>query len=251
MASDQKSDMCMMFVLKGNPVSAECALDKFPDDDLMTEFEPATYEDYSNFFEVSSFDFGISVEDDEAAKGAQTAHSPLSTQATKNTGPSKGSFASWRSATQDQLKDLDYPVKVDDFNFTRLIDAASPVFFQKCCEAASFDKVILVKRISTGATGGGSSLLDLQVNIGPLQLSIGGASGGSRPPQAYLRIEFTEVLITKINWTDGDAMQESCTFICKNFKIKYKQQKDDGTLSGVVSPAEWDQTKNARRKANP
>ena len=224
----------------------------------MDGFEPASYDDYSNFFEVTKFDFDLSVTDSDSSTGAAGRNAPANpnsaAQTAKPAKKNKMDFMSWRSAKQADIDagKIDYPLEVNPFTFSRVIDAASPVFFEQCCNTKTFEKAALVKRVSVGATGGGRSLFDAQIDLGPLHLSIGGTSAGSRPPLGFLRIDFTDVLITGISWDDGDCITESVTFICKNFKIQYKQQNSDGTLSGVVSPAEWDQVKDRRRNtANP
>ncbi len=251
MADQGKADMVMKFMQKGgNPVSAECALDKDPNDPFMKDFHPASYQDYSDFFEISSFDFGVEVKDDDTAVGAMSKNAQSGQGApAKAAAPSKvkGGFVSWRSATNEQLKDLDYPIEFDTFSFKRLIDAASPIFFQACCGTTTFASATLVKRVSIGMLGGGGNFLNAQVKVGPLNLSLTGSSGINRPPQGFLRIDFTNVLIIGIDWDDGDVLNETCKFICQGFKLQYRQQNDDGSLKTAVAPAEWDYKKDARR----
>ncbi len=250
MADQSKADMVMKFIQKGGtPVSAECALDKDPNDPFMKDFHPAPYQDYSDFFEIQSFDFGMEVKDDDTAVGALTKNSQGQGPPSKGGTPAKakGGFVSWRSAKTDELKNLDYPIEFDTFSFKRLIDAASPIFFEACCGTKTFDSATLVKRVSIGMLGGGGNFLNAQVNLGPLHLSLTGSSGINRPPQGFLRIDFTNVLIIGIDWDDGDVLNETCKFICQGFKLQYRQQNDDGSLKTAVAPAEWDYKKDARR----
>jgi len=66
-----------------------------------------------------------------------------------------------------------------------------------------------------------------------------GGAGAGKPAQAFLRIDFYEVLVTHLDWDDGDLLNESCTFICrKGFKIQYRRQSADGSLLEPVS-IEW------------
>src|SRR4051794_26271953 len=96
-------------------------------------------------------------------------------------GPKTGSvgtqdFARLRSATTlQQARELakHYPFEFGTLSFERLIDRASPVFFQACCSSTKFNKAVLVKRISQG-----------------------GIANQSWRTLAYLRLEFTDVLIT-------------------------------------------------------
>src|SRR5258707_766306 len=64
MADQNATDLMMKFVLKGKPVWAECALEIAPDDKLMDDFSRNKgYDDYAEFFEVTGFDFGISLKE--------------------------------------------------------------------------------------------------------------------------------------------------------------------------------------------
>ena len=203
------TDLVMKFVLNQQPVWAECALDIAPNDTLMKDFLKNTnYDNYSNFFEVTNFDFSIALkESDESnnvisqqARNHQTQHPKLG---------ANNAFARWRSATNAEYKSIYYPLEFDQFNFKRVIDSASPIFFQCCCESRTFDSAVLVKRVAQGDLGG------------PKNQSI-----------AFLRIDFTKVLITGINWDDGDLVTESCEFICQGMKVTYRRQKEDGTVAG-------------------
>jgi type VI protein secretion system component Hcp len=201
--SDSKFDLLMKFVLNGKPVYGECtlAIDK-TDSLIKDDFLPARHGTDANFFEIADFNMGLSLK--ESDDGAINSAS--------------GPFARWRSATKDEYK----------FSFQRIIDRASPIFFQSCCNSATFDSAALVRRVSQG------DLLD-----------------GRRPAVAYLRIDFTKVLITGIDWTDGDVVKESCEFICQGMTITQLRQSADGTVAtgaGNQSKAYWPNPKNDRTK---
>jgi type VI protein secretion system component Hcp len=215
-----KTDLVMRFVLEGQPVWAECVLDVWKHDDLMKDFKSADYDSYSNFFEIKTFDFSIALKEDDESTNVigQQAKTPASTA--KPAAGAGGAFTHWRSATNSEYKKIHYPLEFDKFSFSRVIDSASPVFFQSCCKSQTFDRAVLVKRMSQGSNDG---------------------SGATRPTVGYLRIDFTEVLITGIDWDDGDMVEEKCEFICRGMTLTYRKQKDDGTVdasSGKV-PAVW------------
>lgn len=204
-----KTDLVMQFVLDGQPVWAECALDIAPGDTLMSDFKSADYDNYSSFFEASNFSMSLSVKENDESSNGLSQHVRQPAQQTKS--PVTGPFSRWRSATTPQeAKALasKYPVEFDTFTFERVIDRASPIFFQSCCTSTTFDSAVLVKRMSQGDQG-----------------------GGSRPTVGYLRIDFTKVLITGIHWDDGDVVKETCEFICRSMKLKYRKQKADGTIA--------------------
>jgi type VI protein secretion system component Hcp len=205
-----KTDQIMQFVLHSKPVAAECSLDVDAGDPLMTEFAKHTgYHDHSNFFEVGNFQMGLSLKEDDQGSGALSQKTDKSAQQAKD--PAAGQFARWRSATDDEAKTILYPLEFDKFSFNRTIDAASPVFFSCCCSSTTFDKAVLVKRLSQGHHG-----------------------GVARPAVGFLRIEFVKVLITGINWNDGEVVTEQCEFICQELKIRYRQRKADGSVSAEI-----------------
>ena len=223
MADQQKSDLVMKFLTKENtPVYAECALGKDKNDAFLTDFNPQTYDSYSDFFEVSKFGFGFEVKDEDDSKSKLSGDKDKGTKYSKKakSGLVQGEFASWRSATDAQAPNVTYPLELDSFRFERLIDAASPVFFKHCCDSKSFLSATLVKRVSTG---------------------------GDHGPVGFLRIDFKDVLITSLSWDDGDMTTEKCEFICRDFWLRYKQQKADGSL-GPMAEAKWNYIKDAISK---
>jgi type VI protein secretion system component Hcp len=224
---DSKSDIVMMFVdNSGTAVLAESTLDVLKGDPFMAaaligsttmpRFEAITdYNDYSNFFEVKSFNFNIKL-------------NPRDDSQSKLSGASKSGgahvvadqFSRWRSASNDEVKNIPLPVDFDNFTFTRVIDGASPRFFDACCNQLSFQGAALVKRV---AVGGASSTA--------VQRSVG-----------FLRFDFRDVMLTSVDWDDGDLVTESCTFICKAMRVRYRQQGASGEFkdqaaSGARKPA--------------
>jgi type VI protein secretion system component Hcp len=203
-----KTDLVMKFVLEGQPVWAECALEVAADDTLMRDFLKNTgYDNYSNFFETSSFEMSLSLVGDDQSTNALSHQMRQPTH--QNNTPAPQPFARWRSATARELREgIPYPLDFDKFSFERVIDSASPIFFQACCTSQTFDSAVLVKRLAQG-----------------------GVAGGGQPSAAYLRIDFTKVLITGINWDDGDVVKEKCEFICQGMKITYRRQNQDGSVA--------------------
>lgn len=218
MPDQPKSDIVMMFKLDGGqPVYAECALDLNPSDRWMTEFKPQTYERYSNFFEVSKFHFGFEVKDEDKSRTKLQSGDIGGAMGKTRFGRVEGEFASWRSMNDEDLPNARYPLEFESFTFERVIDAASMVFFEHCCNSTTFPSATLIKRVSVG---------------------------GNEAPMSYLKMEFKDVLITGLSWDDGDMTTEKCEFICRNFALSYRQQRPDGSFGARV-PAEWDHIKNA------
>jgi type VI protein secretion system component Hcp len=198
------TDLVMKFVLNGQPVLAECMLEVAPPrvDPLMEGFTHSTDYRTSTFFEIADFDFGMALKEDEATdKGFGDTY-----RMRDGAGQAiVGAFSRWRSALRTEIRSIKYPVELDKFSFSRNIDRASPVFFEKCCTSTTFDSATLVKRISQG--------------------------GEDRPSVGYLRIDFTSVLITGLSWDDGEMVKEKCEFISKKMTIKYRRQQADGSIT--------------------
>jgi hypothetical protein len=50
----------------------------------------------------------------------------------------------------------------------------------------------------------------------------------------YLRIDFYDVLIVEVEWSDDDEVTENCKFICRKVLVQYLPQLPSGSLGGVV-----------------
>jgi type VI protein secretion system component Hcp len=203
-----KTDLAMKFVLDGQPVWAECTLAVAPKDTLMSDFMKNTgYDNYSNFFETSSFEMSLALVGEDQSTTA--IHNSVRKPASANSSAPSQPFARWRTASNDEIRrGIPYPLEFDKFSFERTIDRASPIFFQSCCTSKTFDSATLVKRLAQG-----------------------GVATGDQASSAYLRIDFFKVLITGINWDDGDVVKEKCEFICQEMKIKYRRQNQDGSIA--------------------
>jgi type VI protein secretion system component Hcp len=217
-----KTDLVMKFILEGREVNGECALQVDEKDILMKGFRGADYDWYSNFFEITNFDMSMSLKESDEGTSTLSHHAPA--QQPKN-GTAHGQFARWRSASWDETKRISYPLEFDKFSFERVIDSASPIFFESCCKSKTFDSAALVKRLSQGGLE-------------------------SKPSVGYLRIDFTKVLITGISWEDGDLVKEKCDFICQGVTVTYRQQRWSGDIVGGPAAIVWPNPDNPNRTLN-
>ena len=217
-----KTDLVMKFIQQGGQeVNGECALQVDADDPLMNDFRGADYDWYSNFFEITNFGMTMSLQDSDEGTSALSRHAPSNQPKAATT---QGQFARWRSATWDEAKRIhNYPLEVGSCFFERILDSASPIFFQSCCKSESYDGAVLVKRLS-------------QSEIKP---SIG-----------YLRIEFTKVVITGISWEDGDLVKEKCDFTCQGIKVLYRKQLWKGDIAGGPISMVWPNPNDPNRTLN-
>ena len=220
--AETKGDLLMKFVqTSGEAVKAEGSSVLKKDDKLLFDFWPG------KFFEIEEFGIGLNVEDSETstntlhAAGGQGLAKPAPAAAAQGHKPK---FATWRlfkKQRRGDAPDIAYPVVLEPFSFTRMMDKASPIFFQNCCNSVSFDSATLVKRKVTGS--------DLAL-------------------QTFLRIDFKNVLIIGLDWDDGSIVKEKCKFICREMSVQYKQQSAGGAL-GAASSAEWSRDLATRSNA--
>jgi type VI protein secretion system component Hcp len=159
------------------------------------------------FFEVDDFDFGIDVVDtDSASAPGDKTKDPKDTKKT-------GRFSKWIQGTMvttgQGSSGRVYPIEMEPFSFSRKFDLASPTLFQNCFLTKPFVSATVVMR-KTGGIG---------TKVGNI---------------AFLRIDFTDVLIIAIDWDGGEQVKEKCKFVCRTVKVQYAQQKSDGTAMSPV-----------------
>jgi type VI protein secretion system component Hcp len=210
--AEKQSDLLMKLVTaSGQGVAAGGTSTLRKDDKLLFDFWAG------KFFEVEDFGLGLELNDFETAGTANTNQAQQAAVA-----PAK--FASWRDLrkTTAQIKDIKFPVDMEPFSFSRLIDRASPLLFENCANSISFASATLVKRKVTGQ---------------------------SLALQAFLRLDFKDVLMVGISWDDGDIIKEKCKFICRGVTVQYRRQASDGSLAAAAS-AEWEQKMALRVQQN-
>jgi type VI protein secretion system component Hcp len=196
-------DLLMKFVKGGDAIKAECQANLDPTDRFLEDFKPG------RFFEIDEFNFGVGLEDDDAALSGKH-HETRGDDRSDKKSRGRTRFDQWLSGERTKA----YPVDLEPFSFSRQMDQASPLLFEMCCNSQSFTSATLVKRkaASTDVSG-----------------------------QGFLRIDFTDVLVIGVDWDSGDVVKEKCKFICRGVKVQYKPQSASGTLSAAV-PGEWNRT---------
>jgi type VI secretion system secreted protein Hcp len=104
------------------------------------------------------------------------------------------------------------------FSITRVIDRASPLFFQMSCSGEPFKFVHLALRKAGG--------------------------GAQQTGVIYLRYDFKLVAVKTISYSyDDEAPKETITFEYGGLQIRYRQQKADGTFEAAI-PAGWNRVTN-------
>jgi type VI protein secretion system component Hcp len=203
------TDLMMKFVREnaGLAIPAECRTEFDPKGDpynnLLDGFEK------KSMFEVDRFTFAAGIEEGSVAAAAKQNKSKDKKPGAGGAGRSTmGEFQAWRSGTLGNKK---YPVDIQPITFTRQIDQASTTLLQACIDREVFKSATLIKR--RGA-------------------------GGATTGKVYLRIDFLDVLIIDIEWSDDDQVTETCKFICRSVNVQYRPQLPDGSLGASV-PGSW------------
>lgn len=108
-------------------------------------------------------------------------------------------------------------VNVQDLNFTKWIDKASPVLALSCCNGKHFPEATLTIR-----------------------------KAGEKPLE-YLIVKLTSVLVSSVS-TGGsggeDRLSENVTLNFAKFHVTYQPQKKDGTKDGGPITMAWDVAAN-------
>jgi type VI protein secretion system component Hcp len=236
---DNKTNDLFMYMTYNDTVTkkirelnGESSLQVSPNDDFMKEFNSSTYTVYSNFFDVTQFDFNLELSEADSNESSADGGMEFSDWYQQEDPVKK--FAS-------QSSPIKYDIKKISGSISKVVDSASPLFFQNCCLKQPFKQAILVKRAFVGGTMGGRGFgFSASIGVGGASLSIGGgSSSGDSKAMAYLRIEMKEVLITQVGWDDGDVVSEKLSFSCKAMVINYKRQKDNGTLLPGTELFKW------------
>lgn len=196
-------DILMKLVDSSGAIAAESQSRFNQNDEFMQGFE------LGKFFDVLNFDFGVKLHDSSEGH----------TKPTGGTGgagaaPSLGrsAFSSWLGFTGNLRNFAGYPVDVDEFEFKRQFDVASPILFQLCATSAPLKSATLVQRKA------GSS--QSQMGISP----------------CYLRIDFFDVLLTSVGWdVEDEGVEEKVKFVSRRISVQYRPQKPDGTLGSPVN----------------
>jgi type VI protein secretion system component Hcp len=217
MASNNNLDILMKIVdVKSGAIAGEGMSTLDQEDPYTEDFKPGL------FFEIEDFDVGIGLEDTDSSsrKSAQTPGpgGALSANQTAQDAKKTGKFAKWvqgldigggGGGTGSQL----FPIQLEEVSITRQIDQASPLLFQRCFLTQDFASATLVMRKA------GDLMYGPKGNI------------ASMP---FLRIDFKPILITSITWDVGDVVKEKLKFVCREIKVQYRPQKNDGSAGKNV-----------------
>ncbi len=108
--------------------------------------------------------------------------------------------------------------KFEPFRVTKNIDSASPNLFYTCCVGGHYKELNLFVRRAGGTP--------------------------SQSGQTYLQIGFKLVMVSNIQWSNGEVPTETISFDYGALQFKYTAQKQTGGL-GEAATTQWSQVTNS------
>jgi type VI secretion system Hcp family effector len=100
-------------------------------------------------------------------------------------------------------------IDMQPIRYTRIFDMASPILFQALVDCETLSSVAIIKRKAANTKNSG---------------------------EAYLRLDFTKVLLTELDWEDKEHyVEETGSFIYRELKVQYRQQQANGSLGPPVA----------------
>jgi type VI protein secretion system component Hcp len=236
-----KTDILARFELKetGEGIPAECPLLISPSDSLAMKrmSDPAYGGPFTpgSFCLVDSFSFDVQLLDKESAEHkmrvqksiaedvvgeGDVEESKLDKSVSKGFNPASQEFALWRMPPDDDRSNgrnalQNFSAKAGDFSLKRRVDSASPKLFEMCCGQLPLAYVSIIKRTMAPARGGG------------------GSGTGAMEAISFLRLDFSDVMVIGVDWSDGDILEETCKLQARSLALRYMAQDANGKLSAV------------------
>ena len=184
------------------------------------------------YFELEEFGFGLKLQPQEGRVVATDPGQVMARPAGANGGTGGGAVASpgdkdfgiWRSVKADEHEPvLPYRCKPEAFSIKRLIDNATPVLFAHCAKRQEFARAVIIKRFR---------------GYGEVAAAKSSTVGGIPKMHTFLRMEFASVMLTSMDWSDGEVVSETSRFTFQTFKAIFVQQNDDGS-AGRQTQGSW------------
>ena len=199
------SDILMVVVGKKGRLQAEGTTDfaQRASGDLSSDFFSPM------IFELQEFTFSVGMASLLGSDEDEQEPDPAAKPGSKPTAKRGKPAAKTRKAKAGSNTDT---IDIQPVKFTRLFDAASTQLFTALVNCETIPSISIVKRKAAGSRNSG---------------------------EAYLRLDFNEVLMIGLDWEEeSDLVKENGTFIYRKLKVSYRAQKADGSLD-VVKQIDW------------
>jgi type VI protein secretion system component Hcp len=198
------NEILMMLMNGTAAVAADCQVEIDTTDTFMSGFTAG------HFFEVKDFDFSVRLVDNDTVRDDRSEKSKDKDKDKDKEKNKKGNFSRWM-----QGADMSgYEPEMETVSVTRMADKASPLLFQNCFRAKSYDKAVVIKRrVGLGRTGTNSGVQSFP----------------------YFRVDFTDVLLVSVDWdAEETGIKEKLKFVPRYVKVQYRPQNQDGSKGTVV-----------------
>lgn len=117
----------------------------------------------------------------------------------------RGGYQAWRRGDTN----IRYPLDIQPITFTKPADMSSEPLIQSCIDCTSYDSATIVKRRPVGSALAG---------------------------EIYMRIDFTGVLVIKVDWADeDDYIKETVSFIARGITVSYRPMLTFNTMGPIIS----------------
>jgi type VI protein secretion system component Hcp len=224
--ADDSRDVLMKIVLNGTAIPAECSAAVSSNDTLAGGFTTASSANQwkGNYFSVQDFQMEVGLLGDSPGTEAQRYEAvqeqiKLLREAQKNgsegkplmSGSSAGEYSRFMNNGASAIRAKSYSANLEPVSITKMMDASSLTLFNACITSTTLDSAVLIKR----------------------------RGGGAEHLRTYLRIEFTNLLITDFNWDEDDVVKEKIKFVCREANVQYSKENDDGTLQNAGQARKW------------
>lgn len=226
------TDILMRIKREGNylgvPGETQTVIDK--DDELSSDFTQG------KFLQIKDFTFGISLVDKGAPMPSQQDLQKLMQAASRNAGGGgeedgdnkdggmsitiDGRFKKFmEDGVTTTGQGRAYPVTFDEVVIRRLIDSSLTGLLQNCFKRKTVEEISIVMRKPKGNASDSAR-----------------AGGNAVSYVGYLRVDFKQILITDMSLSlDDDAVLETTKFVYREVGMRYRPQKNDGSLDSTVA----------------
>lgn len=223
--ADNTIDVMMRVVGPKNDIAADSFSILAKDDDLQKDFRPGYFCDLIEFSFSAGAEGAMSNRSKEQEK-LRTMQANLANLSAKKEQPpaprwQKSNDLLVLDHVQKQRRQAEKKRTISSFmdmqpvEFTRIMDSASTLLFKALVQSETIKQVTIIKRKAAGVEQAGL---------------------------CYLRLDFSQVLFTHIDWKDEQSVvHESATFIYRGLQVRYRPQLPSGTLGATVS-MDWKMT---------
>lgn len=217
--ADASIDVLMKVVGPTGPYEAESSTEfktKPVMDLLRSGFTPGQFCELQTFSFSAGVTSSLSKKETEDQKGASALEQEAMKRAAQERRPVqevRDEMLTRLHRTSRAKSSKDESVDIQPVEFTRIMDSMSTLLFKAMVGCDTLESISVVKRKATGSANSGD---------------------------CFLRLDFTKVLLTHLDWKDtGPHMVESGKFIYRKLTMRYRPQRPNGSLDVAVQ-TEWE-----------